>query len=423
MALNFEEGLFPKQLASNSDIPEDIVGAYIRYLTESGQVGVVPTKTSFRVHLADSPELEGVGPTVIRDKTTKEACKEFGVTPVTMSAWTKQGAPHDKVKGRNLFDLDEVEAWRIQRREAGKKRFKESREKYRGVMNVKPFTEDFWPDLEEDFYNDVPIGDLIGKYDVGQKRLSRYIRAKGLERTRKLRLIPFDEPFWEDLEKDFVDGVPIQTITKKYGVDKPRIYRYLEQKGIERERHLTTRTTYDEDFWEDLKQDYLEGASLPNLKSKYRLGPDAIIRFFEHEGLPSFKERLEKKRGFSDPYWDGVKVDYLSGVAIADILKKYKIGKKRLKKYIDHASIPTRVRGATSRRNPDYQQLDSRYEFLELAEEVLELNHPYAKELAVNDGIVYAMVRETPWFLNKIAEILEEEFDTAEDAAEELDLL
>jgi len=77
----------------------------------------------------------------------------------------------------------------------------------------------------------------------------------------------------------------------------------------------------------------------------------------------------------------------------------------------------------TLRRNPDYRQLDSSYDFLELAEEVLELNHPYAKELAVNDGIVYAMVRETPWFLNKIAETLEEEFDTAEDAAEELDLL
>jgi hypothetical protein len=71
------------------------------------------------------------------------------------------------------------------------------------------------------------------------------------------------------------------------------------------------------------------------------------------------------------------------------------------------------------RSNPENPAED----FEEIAEELLELNHPFARDLARDEGLVYAMLREDPWFFNRLVQELMQEFETPEEAAEELELI
>jgi len=129
-----------------------------------------------------------------------------------------------------------------------------------------------------------------------------------------------------------------------------------------------------------------------------------------HDDINLYEEQSELKTRELITGW-GITSDQLD-----DIVNTYfprpakKVPKRRITKQ------DKETHRAVFRRNPDE-------DFLEIASEILELNHPYAKDLAAEGGIVYATVRETPWFLNKIADTLEEEFNTAEEAAEELELL
>jgi len=110
-ALNFEGGLFPNVLSAHSDIPEDVIGVYIRYLTESGQAGVVPTKNSLKVYLAESPELD-----VERTLSVKELLMGLGwdTTRSNMrliQKYSRLGAPRDKINNRYHFNLEEFKLW------------------------------------------------------------------------------------------------------------------------------------------------------------------------------------------------------------------------------------------------------------------------------------------------------------------------
>ena len=58
----------------------------------------------------------------------------------------------------------------------------------------------------------------------------------------------------------------------------------------------------------------------------------------------------------------------------------------------------------------------------EIAAELLELNHPFVRDLAVAHGFTYATARNTAWFLKMVTEELLEEFESLEDAVDELEL-
>jgi len=66
------------------------------------------------------------------------------------------------------------------------------------------------------------------------------------------------------------------------------------------------------------------------------------------------------------------------------------------------------------RRNP--------IEFDEIVAELLELNHPYVRDLAVARGFAYYTARDTDWFTEMILKELQEEFDSPEEATEALDI-
>ena len=106
--LNFEGGLFPHVLAANMDIPEDVIGVYIRYLTESGQVGVVPTEESTKVYLIGSPEL--------RTLSVKELLMGLGwdTTRSNMrliQKYSRLGSPRNTINNRYHFNLEEFKLW------------------------------------------------------------------------------------------------------------------------------------------------------------------------------------------------------------------------------------------------------------------------------------------------------------------------
>ena len=333
-ALDFEDGIFPKILAANSDIPEDVIGVYIRYLTESRLAEAVPTRRSMKVYLLDSPE-----PSPERNLASGDIAAEFGVTRASVSSWAKKGAPHSKIKGKLFFNLEEIRSWKDAHTTQVKKEFKSTRAKFRGKMNVKPFTEEFWPALEADYLSGMTVNQLIEAYPVGWKRLNRYLQTKKLSRAPLVRLKDFTESFWDELEEEYLAGEPIQNLMGKYGVDKARIHRYAEQKGITRERLTTKKTDFDEPYWDALVQDFLAGMSLPNLKKKYHSSGDVIERYLEEHGLPSFRERQEKQRGFSDPIWDDIKQDYLDGMAVNVLIEKYRVGKKRVLRFIEEEGL------------------------------------------------------------------------------------
>jgi len=59
-------------------------------------------------------------------------------------------------------------------------------------------------------------------------------------------------------------------------------------------------------------------------------------------------------------------------------------------------------------------------DFEELTAELLEINHPYVRDLARDSGQVYALLREDSWFFNHIVENLMEEYESIEDAEDAL---
>jgi len=55
-----------------------------------------------------------------REATSKDVQARFDVQPPAVSRWVKAGCPHDKIKNRTFFNLDEVAAWvKVHRKNLG----------------------------------------------------------------------------------------------------------------------------------------------------------------------------------------------------------------------------------------------------------------------------------------------------------------
>jgi hypothetical protein len=323
--LNIEDGLSPQNFAFQTGIPYNLVDHYIDFMQKHHFIDVRENK----IYLGDVElELE-----VNRNLTSTNIAKELGVKVGTVTSWLPKGIPHIRIKGKAYFNLNEVNEWRVARKHQMGEIFREERKKLRGKINFKPFVESFWSDLEEDYHKGVPLQDLRVKYRVGLKRLDRFIEQKDLTRPDyRTAFKEFKEPFWEDLKKDYIAKMPVENIMKKYHVDLPRIRRYLGQEEIIRED--IRRKTFSEPFWKNIKQEYTDGVKLRALREKYHVSEPLLHRFIEQEGLPSPKERLQQKGSHTQEYWDNLSSDYQAEMSLADIQKKYKIGKRRVNKFV-----------------------------------------------------------------------------------------
>jgi hypothetical protein len=322
--LNIEDGLNSQNFAFQTGIPYNLVDHYIDFMQKHHFIDVRGKK----IYLGDV-EL-GVAD---RSLTSTDIAKELGVKVGTVTSWLPKGVPHIRIKGKSYFNLDEIIEWKAARKRQMSETFREERKKLRGKINFKPLVESFWADLEEDYHKGLPLQDLRVKYKVGLRRLNRFIEEKGLSRVvHSTAPKPFIEPFWEDLKKDYIAKMRVDTLMKKYNVALPRIHRYLDQEGVTRED--IRRKTFSEPFWKDIKQEYIEGVKLRTIRETYHVSEPLLHRFIEQEGLPSPKERLQQKGSHTQDYWDNLSLDYQSGMSLASILKKYKIGKRRVKKFV-----------------------------------------------------------------------------------------
>lgn len=274
-----------------------------------------------------------------RDLDRGQVAKHYGVRPHTVLSWIKQGAPHRRATANRLiFTLAELDAWKASHRKEVRRKFRQARKRLRGKINVKNFDEPLWKDLEADYFAGMRLQHLREKYHVGLQRIMRYIKERGLSRETTRGLKPrtaFHEPFWEQVAQDYLDGMAILKICAKYHIDKLTLDRFLKLKNLTRTSlHFKA---FEEPFWTDVERDYLDGKALRTIRDRHHISEERLKRFIRERGLPS-----RDQGGFPEDFWAQLLADRKEGMSLENLQKKYRVGKKRVKAYLEQQQTASR---------------------------------------------------------------------------------
>lgn len=164
-----------------------------------------------------------------RTLTGADVLQLLNINKSSFWKYLRLGLPHDRilVKGKStpLFNAEEVQEWY-------QNYLKSLTHRNRRVDFSKPK----WEQVKQDFLSNVPITTIRKKYHITGATLKEFLRREGLSR-KKLLSIPratFDDPKWEAIREDYLSGLPILEIMRKYHVSYKLLNRFRQQMGLSR---------------------------------------------------------------------------------------------------------------------------------------------------------------------------------------------